>query len=197
MEAQEKNLSHTESLAIIQNMISMAKNSVTDDGFHFMLWGVLVIAASLAQYLLATVVNYQHNELPWLIMPVIGVPVALIYEWIKKRDEKVKTHFDTLFGLLWLAIGIAIFSVIFISVKGGLSPIPFILVVVGVGTFVSGNILKFKPLILGGILFWIAALGASFVAPVTQLLINGIATFIGYIIPGLLLWKNYKAETHV
>src|ERR1700743_3809048 len=102
METQEKNLSHDESLAIIQNMIATAKNTITDDGFHFMLWGVLVIAASLAQYVLA-VLNYHHNELPWLIMPLIGTPTAFIYEWKKKKTEKVKTHFNRIFGLLWVA----------------------------------------------------------------------------------------------
>ena len=35
METTEKNLSPSESLAIIQNMISAAKNNLTDDGFHF------------------------------------------------------------------------------------------------------------------------------------------------------------------
>jgi len=197
MEAQEKSLSHTESLAIIQNMIATAKNNLTDNGFHFMLWGTLVILASISQYVLAVVFNYEYNFIPWYIMPAIGVPAAIIYEIRKKKHEQVKTHFDRIFSILWSAVGISIFLVIFISVKAGMSPIPFILAIVGLGTFVSGNILNFKSLIFGSIVFWIAALGASFVPPVTQLLINGIATFIGYIIPGILLWKNYKAETHV
>jgi MFS family permease len=197
MEAQEKNLSHTESLAIIQNMIATAKNNLTDNGFHFMLWGTLVIAASLAQYLLAEVFSCQYNYIPWYIMPVIGVPAAFIYEANKKKHEKVKTHFDSIFGYLWSAVAISIFLIIFISIKSGLSPIPFILAIVGLGTFVSGNILNFKPLVFGSIVFWIAAVACSFVDPIMQLLINGIATFIGYIIPGIILWRNYKAETHV
>jgi hypothetical protein len=197
MEAQEKNLSHTESLAIIQNMIATAKNNLTDNGFHFMLWGTLVIAASLAQYLLAVVFNYQYNYLPWYIMPAIGIPAAFIYESQKQKHEKVKTHFDSIFGYLWLAVGISIFLVIFISIKGGLSPIPFIMAVVGLGTFVSGNMLNFKPLVFGSIVFWITAIVCCFAEPVLQLLINSIAMFIGYIIPGILLWKNYNAEAHV
>ena len=196
METAEKNLSPTESLAIIQNMISTAKNNLTDDGFHFLLWGTLVIIASFAQYGLATA-GVAHNDLPWLIMIVVGVPAAFLYEWRKKKHEKVKTHFDSIFGYLWMAIGIAIFSVIFIAVKNQISPVPFILAVVGVGTFVSGSIIKFKPLTIGGVVFWVAAFGACFAEPVTQLLINGVATFIGYIIPGVILWRNYKAETNV
>lgn len=191
METSEKNLSHDESFAIIQNMIATAKNNLTDDGFHFLLWGILVIGASFAQYFLA-VADYEKNYLPWMIMPAIGIPLAFIYEWRKSKHEKVKTHFDKVFGYLWLAVGVTIFLVIFISVKKQLSPIPFILALVGLGTFVSGNILNFKSLILGSIVFWISAVIACFVSPVEQLLVNGIATFIGYIIPGILLWRNYK-----
>ena len=196
METTEKSLTPDESLSIIQNMISAAKNNLTDDGFHFLLWGVLVIIASIGQYVLAEL-NFEANYIPWYVMPVVGVPAAIIYEWRKKKHERVKTHFDKLFGYLWSAVGITIFAVIFLSVKNSLSPIPFILAVVGLGTFVSGNIVRFTPLIIGGVIFWIAAFGASFCQPATQLLINGIATFIGYIIPGVILWRNFKAESHV
>ena len=102
-----------------------------------------------------------------------------------------------MFGYLWSAIAVAIFAVIFIAVKNQVSPIPFILAVVGIGTFVSGSIISFKPLVVGGVIFWIAAIVACFCAPATQLLINGIATFIGYIIPGVILWRNFKTASHV
>ena len=196
METTEKELSATESLSIIQNMISAAKNNLTDDGFHFLLWGFLVILASFAQYGLAAL-NYQANYLPWYIMPVVGIPLAIIYEWRKKKHEKVKSHFDRLFGYLWTAVAITMFAIIFFSVKNSLSPIPFILAIVGLGTFVSGNIIRFKPLIIGGVVFWIASFAACYTEPATQLLINGVATFIGYIIPGMMLWRNFKAESHV
>ena len=196
METTEKNLSPSESLAIIQNMISAAKNNLTDDGFHFLLWGALVIIASIGQYALAQM-QYQANYIPWYIMPVVGIPAAIIYEWRKKKHEKVKSHFDSIFGYLWTAVGITIFMVIFIAVKNQMSPIPFILAVVGLGTFVSGSIIRFKPLTIGGLVFWAAALTSCFFDPATQLLINGVATFIGYIIPGVILWRNFKAEANV
>lgn len=64
METSEKELSADKSLEIIQSMIATAKNNLTDDGFHFLLWGVLVIAASLGQYYLAAVVEYENNFIP-------------------------------------------------------------------------------------------------------------------------------------
>ncbi|MDB5282138.1 MAG: hypothetical protein JWO06_1213 [Bacteroidota bacterium] len=197
MQTEEKNLSHTESLAIIRNMITVAKNNFTDNGFHFLLWGVLVILASLGQYFLAVVIQTEHNDLPWLAMPIVGAPIAFIYEWRKGKHEKVKTHFDRIFTYLWMAVGITLFLVIFLSVKNQMSPIPFILTIVGLGAFVSGNILNFKSLIFGAIVFWVAAILAGFAAPLNQLLINAVATFIGYIIPGILLWRSYKTQVNV
>lgn len=197
METSEKELSADKSLEIIQSMIATAKNNLTDDGFHFLLWGVLVIAASLGQYYLAAVVEYENNFIPWMLMPAVGVPAALIYEWQKKKTEKVKTLFDSIFGFLWMSAGITMFLIIYISVKNGVPPVPFILSLVGLATFLSGNILKFKSLTIGGIIFWLAAFATTCVDPLSQLLINAGATFLGYIIPGILLWRNYKAETNV
>jgi hypothetical protein len=197
MEAQEKNLSQAESLAIIQNMIATAKNNITDDGFHFMLWGVLVIIASIAQYLLATQTSFKHNELPWLIMPLIGLPTGFIYESMKSKKNAVRTRFEEIIGLLWGAAAFSLFIIVFIAVRYGVSPVPFILALIGLATCVTGSILKFKALIFGAFVFWIAAIAACLVDPLYQLLINGIATFLGYIIPGILLWRNYKAQIHV
>jgi hypothetical protein len=196
METNEKNLSPSESLAIIQSMIATSKNNLTDDGFHFLLWGILVMLASVAQYTLA-VVHYEYNFIPWMIMPLIGAPIAAIYERRKTKHEKVKSHFDIILGYVWMGAMVTTFIVIFASVKNQLAPFPFILAVVGAATFVSGNILKFKSLIFGAVIFWIAAFACVFVDPVMQLLLNAIATFIGYIIPGILLWRGYKAQQHV
>jgi thiamine transporter ThiT len=69
--------------------------------------------------------------------------------------------------------------------------------IVGVGTFVSGAILRFNLLVLGGVVFWLGAFACTLTTPLNQLLINAIATFIGYIVPGVMLWKEYKKENNV
>jgi hypothetical protein len=197
MKTNEKELTAHQSMEIIHSMIATAKNNLSDDGFHFLLWGVLVIMASLAQYYLAVVVEIQYNFLPWMVMPAVGIPAAFIYEWQKKKTEKVKTLFDRVFSLLWLAIGVGMFLLIYISVSNHIPPVPFIMAIVGVGTFVSGAILRFNMLVLGGVVFWLGAFACTLTTPLNQLLINAIATFIGYIVPGVMLWKEYKKENNV
>ena len=197
MKANEHELTHEESLRIIQSMIDTAKNKISDNGFHFMLWGVLVIAASLIQFIWLQKGGGNQSNVVWIIMPIIGVPLALIYEWRKDKTERTRSHIDAFYGFLWLGFGIALALAIFTSVRMGVDTLPYILIVVGLATFISGCLFRFKPLILGGIVFWAACILASFLSQENQLLLNAASTFLGYILPGLLLWKNYQKQENV
>ncbi|NOU48713.1 MAG: hypothetical protein HOO86_16865 [Bacteroidales bacterium] len=193
----EKTITHDESMEIIQRMILTAKNRITENGFHFILWGVLIIIASLAEYFnQKSGLGIQAN-LSWIVMPLIGVPTAFIYEFRRNRSNSTRSFVDTWYKYLWLGFGITLAVAITISVKQHLSPIPFILALVGFATFVSGNLYKSTPLIIGGIIFWISSLLCLVVPAPEQLLINAAATLTGYIIPGILLWKNSKSESDV
>ena len=63
----------------------------------------------------------------------------------------------------------------------------FIIALYGLGTFVSGGILKFKPLIIGGIISWIMSVLALFVEPINILLVMALSIVIAYLIPGYML----------
>ncbi len=66
---------------------------------------------------------------------------------------------------------------------------PYILLLAGIPTFISGIIIRFRPLIAGGICFWIIALLVHFGGPVIGPLGMPVAVLIGYLIPGYML-KN-------
>jgi len=190
-------LTHEESLQIIQRMINEVQNRLTENGFHFLLWGVLVIIASLTQFFMIVNNPVLHSYYVWFAMPLIGIPIAFIYEWKKNKKNKTKTHSEKLFGLLWLGFGITITVVIFAAIYYKISPMSFILAFVGLATFVSGCIYKFKPLILGSIIFWISSIACVFIINHHQLLVMAIATLLGYILPGILLWKKSKTQSNV
>jgi hypothetical protein len=154
---EQKELTHEESLRIIQEMINMAKNKINQSGFHFLLWGILVIIASLAQYFMIGQKLYAESNWVWIALPVVGVPFVLVHERRKRKQEKVSSKFDSIYGRLWLGFGITMFFVIFIGAAYHINPTGFILALVGLATFVSGAIYRFAPLVLGAIVFWIAA----------------------------------------
>jgi hypothetical protein len=70
---------------------------------------------------------------------------------------------------------------------------PFFIILYALGTFVSGNILKFKPLIIGGILAWGLAIVAVFLEYDYQMLAAAGAILVSYIIPAYLLPGKRKA----
>ena len=69
---------------------------------------------------------------------------------------------------MWTWIGFLIASIVLFIVhssRDGDILLPYILILAGFPTFVSGFIIKFKPLIAGGICFWIIALIVNFAGP--------------------------------
>lgn len=197
METSEKELTPEESFKIIQTMIDTARNKVAEDGFHLMLWGVLVILCCVANYLLIQANAGNWSGIPWLLMPCIGVPAGILYEKSRSRSQQIKSHTDLYVANMWMAYLFSlVFMIVFCSFSQ-MSPVPFILIITGMATFATGKILKFTPLLIGGIVFWLSALLCLKVLDERQLIIQAVSTFLGYIIPGILLWRNYKAETNV
>jgi hypothetical protein len=61
------------------------------------------------------------------------------------------------------------------------------LLITGIATTTTGLVIKFKPLILGGITFFIFSIAATFVSNEYISLIVCVAIICGYIIPGYFL----------
>ena len=144
-------LTRDESIRIIQEMIGMARNKMNETGFYFLWWGMLVIIASMTQYLMIEKGLGENSYWIWVALPVVGVPVGFIYEYRRNKKEKTQTRFDKIYNSLWIGFGITVMVVIFISIAFGENPTAFVLSLVGLATFVSSSIYRFVPLLLGAI----------------------------------------------
>ena len=68
---------------------------------------------------------------------------------------------------------------------------PFFIMLYGLGTFVSGSIIQFRPLVIGGIIAWALAIGSVYAEYDYQMLFGAAAILISYIIPAYMLrFKN-------
>jgi len=65
------------------------------------------------------------------------------------------------------------------------------MMVYGIWLFISGGTIRFKPLMIGGIINWILAMAAFFVSFDQQLLLLALAVLLGYIIPSYLFKKKF------
>lgn len=188
MEQSEKALSPQESMKVIQNTIDLAKRSAQENGFHFLLWGWLIVLASFGNWYLIQNPIYPRPEMAWMVMVLIGVPASLIREWLRaQKKEHSANVIHKWYGLTWLGFGVSMAISMPFATKLGLSPIPFILVLTGFATYMSGLLLNFKPLVFGAAVIWACGLWCIFLTPEQHLLMQGAAAVFGYLLPGYLL----------
>ncbi|MEO7531763.1 MAG: hypothetical protein ABIS69_10140 [Sediminibacterium sp.] len=196
MEMNEKELSPQESLALIQTMINKTKGSVADDSFHFLLWGWLVFVCCLASYVLKVYVHYPNHFIVWCSMPVAGV-ISGIYGARQNRQKKVKSFLDEALDYLWIAIALSFVVLVIINMLNGAAwqtAFTYYILLYAIGTFVSGSLLQFKPLIIGGLINFVLAAVSARLNYDNQLLLGSVAILISYIIPGHLLRMKYQKQ---
>jgi len=194
MDENKSEFSPEQSLRLISSMIETTKNSLKDSSQYFLLWGWAVMLACFAQYYLKVIVNYPQHYLVWWITPfILVVHVLLIVRDRKKL--KVKTFIDEAGSYLWTAIGLSFFATAFVFSKiGWQNCYPFYIILYGIGTYVSGSFIKFRPLIIGGVICFILTIVSAYLGFDLQIIVLAIAILVSYIIPGHLLRAKYKKQ---
>jgi hypothetical protein len=182
------NLSPAESIRLIESMINKTKENIGENRLYFLLWGWVIFGAVLLQFFLKTVVEYKHHYMVWLAV----IPTSIITMVLSNRKSgtQYRTWIGDSMGYFWMGIGISFFVLSFIisNIKDGwLNAYPFFILFYGLGTFVSGKILQFRPLVIGGIINWVLAIVCVYVTYDYQLLITAAAILCSYIIPGYLI----------
>jgi len=188
MENEEKMMSGEESLRIITEMINKTKVNIRQGSFHLLFWGWLIFACSMSEYLLMKFTGFTHPYYVWFLV-IPGAFVSMIYGFVTGRKAKVHTYADMIYMWTWMGFLIAGIVLFIVHSKTLDTVTPYILLLAGFPTFVSGFIIKFRPLIFGGLCFWIIALVVSFGGPAIAPLGTPVAVLIGYLIPGYML-KN-------
>lgn len=180
------------SLKVIEQTIANA--TLREDGFHYLLWGWLVLGSSLLHFALLNFTNFGYPAIPWPIVMPLGGIMAFFYEKQRVSQARVSTYFDVVMKYLWS--GFVINLLILLAFGLMTTPIliqPSVMVLIGLAIFVSGGCLRFKPLIVGVLINWLLAI-LGFIFPEWSLLLLGLAVLIGYIIPGYMLRSHYKQQ---
>lgn len=183
----KEELSPTESLKIINEMIAKAKNNFEKSGsFYFLLWGWVVMAANLGHYFLERFTTYEYPFVVWLIaLPAIALTIS--HSMRQRNNAGSQTHLSGLYGQVWMAVGVClILSLVFMS-KINFNHTAIIMMLAGLGTYLSGRMLKFRPLLFGALALWLSSLICFNLPMVDQYLVAAIGILAGYLIPGYLL----------
>jgi hypothetical protein len=188
MESEKQILSTEQSLEIITRMIRQAQGNVRRSSIYLVLWGLTITIANLGMFTLIWI-GHPHPYIVWLV--AIPAWIATIYISLKQaKSATSRSHLDRINAYLWYSYGVIIFTIVLFGFKINYEINPLVLVISAVPAFVSGTIIKFRPLAIGGILFWVFGMACFLIQDPWQYLVGAVAVTTGHLVPGLLLRKT-------
>ncbi|MDP3393254.1 hypothetical protein [Sediminibacterium sp.] len=187
-------LSAQSSLALIESMINKAQNRYSENGTLYLLWGWIIFTCSLVHYSLLTYTSMGANAGYIWMLTIAALAYQLYYLNSKEKKETVKTYTDEMIGYVWMVFGISMGVVSFISAKLGNWQLMYalILLLYGMPTFLTGAIMRFSPLKIGGIVCWLLSVSAVYISTKEIILLLIPAVISAWIIPGYLLRAKFK-----
>ena len=192
----EKNeLTAEESFKIISKAISNFKMNYKESSKIFLLWGWVLTLASISNFVILKILFSQglHSSSGfyslgnWLLFFIIGFTIFYFIDRKMHKVKKVYTIIDGYFKNLWTVSAASFFIATAICIKLEINPPPIMLLIAGIATTTSGLLIKFKPLTIGGISFFLFSIAATFITNEYIALIVGAAIICGYLIPGYYL----------
>ena len=187
----EQTLTPNESLEIIGKMVDQARFNFSKHSFYFIMWGVLLLSAAVFEIVSK---HLGFLEFFWAGWPIAGMVGGLLSTFQSRKISKQlkhETHIDRMYGLIWVFYFVTLFVMLLALVRNHMEPSGYIMVMTGLPTILTGKLIRFKPLVFGGVSFWIFGTLALFVLPefATPLFIVSMIT--GYLIPGFMM-RNVK-----
>ncbi len=196
----EEKLNPTESLHVIQDMIQRTKVNLSEGSFYYLLWGWLTLGAAATEFVLLEFMQVPWHPVVWGVMGLTGGLASALYARKEKRAAGHTTYIETAMRYIWLAFGAMMVIALIVGATHSWSlGYAIIIALYGMGTFILGGVLKFRPLMIGGVLCWIltlvALLGGDFFKDFPIMLIMlMVSLVVGYLIPGYAL-KNAELNT--
>jgi hypothetical protein len=199
MENSEKQMTPEESLSLIGEVISNTRTNLKTDSFFFLLWGWFIAVASIVEAVIlwnaGRMKDWENvgllSAINWCGLVFIGIVIQVIY--VRKHYVKrpYKTFFEKIIAYLWMLSTVVIFLIVYLAGARHESPEPYILAAASIPTVMTGLLTKFKPLILGGLVFILFAIVAvNIEVDYLRSLTSACAMVFGYLIPGYMLRKK-------
>lgn len=190
---EKENLDPLQSVHIIEQMISSVRQQVSHNGHLYLLWGWVVLVCSLLHFSAIYWGWWAEGHWVWLATWGAGL-YQFFYMRRRKRAQRIATYSDEVLAGIWLVfVGASIVTSIIIFQKAGWDTMyPLIMLLYGIPTILSGVVLRFRPLVVGGLICWGLALLAAFVPLLYNLIITAAAVVAAWIVPGYMLNARYK-----
>ena len=192
-------LTESQSLQVIREMIQVSHRKIRYDGILFIVWGWLMAFHYTLLYIMKNMVityNFQRIlKISVNLLPLVGILFSAYYIYTQRK--KVQTYIGISLRYIWISLimclsvtNMIIFNVIH-EVNFELQH-PIFMIFIAFATVITGGIIRFKLIIIGGIGFGLLAFASSYFELSTQILLEAAAWVIAFIIPGHILYAYRK-----
>ena len=193
----EHNFTPEESLLLISKTIEETKQRFQENGHIIILWGSLTFIVFLSQYVLVLLGLYKLFDIKWtcILFPLGAIYTFMYVRQKIKKNNIPKTVFARIIGTMGWVFGANLMILGFIfGHQLGNSIAPVFLILLALFIIMTGVSIKFKPLIIGGILLNLIGFATFLVNSDYYGISMMLGAMVGLIIPGILLNKANKKE---
>lgn len=220
---EEKQISEQESLQLITEMIQKAKRNFHESGTAAILWGGVVALCGLVSFaqlqwgfsigfdvwlltLVAVIPQVfisirerrqrrvlTHNEAVlnhvWIAYAISVFALVLYLNIIPDITDRLLAHEGAMVMEHNAATGLEKPFRYFTASSGSL-----FLLLYAIPTLITGLTYRFRPMLIGAVLCYALFILSLFTPLKWDMLFQGLAAFVSWLIPGLLLRKRYHAQ---
>jgi len=178
----------------INNVINSTKDNLKPLSVNFIFWGLLITLMSLFHYVFPSLIH-SFELLYWTVLPLIGMILTVYYNIKVRKRAGYETYLSRVIKIIWGVFNLSWIYIIVLSFTlKSFHPVPPILFLLSLILIITGLIIKFKPVILGGIFLTIFTFYLNFNPEFNLLLVNVVGVSLGMLVPGLSLFYSKSSN---
>jgi len=189
-----------QSIQVIKEMIQVSQKKLKNDGVLFILWGWIIFYNYISWYVISNIVTtYQiYKGFEYFAKGLVVFAFAFSIYYIFRKSKKVTTYIGISLRYVWISLIVCLSLVnliIFNTIHEFNAALqhPIFMVFMAFAVVVTGGILRYKLIILGGAVFGLLAYLCTYLSIEKQMLIEAVAWLIAFIIPGHYLYAKRKS----
>jgi|TARA_B100000768_G_scaffold161903_1_gene162245 hypothetical protein len=189
--------SKEEQIEIISKVINSTKENLKPLSVNFIFWGSLIVVMSLIHYSIPRFIQYTEYSslLFWTILPMLGMLFTIVYNIKIRKVLGYETYLNRVIKIIWGIFNLSWLVMVVTSLLNGINnPVPEILFLLSTTLITTGIIIKFKPILIGGILLMLFTIYINFNPNINFLIVNIIGVSLGMLLPGISLYFSKVNE---
>ena len=189
--------SKEEQIEVISKVINSTKENLKPLSVNFIFWGSLIVVMSLIHYSIPQFIQYTEYSslLFWTILPVLGMLFTIVYNIKIRKILRYETYLNRVIKIIWGIFNLSWLVMVVMSLLNGINnPVPEILFLLSTTLITTGIIIKFKPIVIGGILLMLFTVYINFNPNINFLIVNIIGVSLGMLVPGISLYFSKVNE---